>query len=47
MLRFLGALNGFTRLFSILPLNLYDFTLKNFPGLLNFIGIAENRGYET
>jgi len=31
MLRFLGALNGFTRLFSILPMHLYDFTLKKFP----------------
>lgn len=29
-------------LFSIEPSHPYDFTLKNFPGLLLFIGIAEN-----
>ena len=46
-LRFLGAFNGFTRLFSILPWHLYDFTLKNLPGLLNFIGIADNWAYKT
>jgi len=40
-LHFLGALYGFKRLFSILPSNLYDFTLKNFSGLHNHIGVAE------
>jgi len=28
------ALNGFMGLFSIWPLNSYNFTLKNFPGQL-------------
>jgi hypothetical protein len=30
------------RLFSIIPSHLFDFTLKNFPDLLHFIGVAEN-----
>jgi hypothetical protein len=29
-------------LFSVLPSHLYDFTLKNFSGLLLFISVAEN-----
>jgi len=41
-LHFLVALYGFMGLFSVLPSQLYDFTLKNFPGLLHFIGVAEN-----